>query len=284
MSQKDNVIEYVKFPADVTIEEFYINTAPEVQLRCFRFTPSNPKTKRQFVFIPGWISELESWRYFLPNIAQHMEVVYLETREKRTSNLPPKSVFTIEAIQEDVLHFLENKDLVKEDYILSGSSMGATVVLEIMSQLKRAPSALVLILPNSRFSIPKTITLLKIMPIPLFTAVKKLVMWFILKFRVNPDDKDHQDAFIRQINQANMFKLRDSALSFQKYNMDWDILRKINLPSLVVGARKDNLHQKDVVRDMAESIPEATFKDMKDFTATHSSKCAQLVISWLGND
>jgi len=46
----------------------------DVQLRCIRLTPAAPKTDQQFIFVPGWISEFDSWRYFLPELAENSEV------------------------------------------------------------------------------------------------------------------------------------------------------------------------------------------------------------------
>jgi len=252
-----------------------------VQLRCIRLTPEQPKTDQQIVFVPGWISEFDSWRYFLPELADYAEVLYIETREKRTSIASDEVDFSIKTIQSDLLEIIDNSDLIKDGFTLCGSSMGATVLMETLEKLKRQPEKLILIIPNSSFNIPSSIVLLKIIPIPLFTIVRRLVKWFVLRFKVNPDDVDHSDAFVAQITRANMYKLKKSALDFAKYEMDWAILGRFNVPTLVIGARKDNLHQKDGIRKIAEAIPGSTFQDLKDFTATHSSKSARLIVNWL---
>lgn len=276
-----NSIDSVVFPDSITITESMIEGTENVQLRCIRLTPEAPKTNKQFVFLPGWISEFDSWRYFLPELADYAEVIYIESREKRTSVASDDIDFSIKTIQSDLIKILDHSDLVKDNYFLGGSSMGATVIMETLEHLTRQPEKVVLVIPNSTFNIPPSIVLLKFIPIPMFTSVRWFTTWFVLKFKVNKDDTDHSDAFVNQITRANMYKLKKSALDFAKYGLDWSILSRFKVPTLVIGARKDNLHQKDGIRKIAESIPGSTFKDLKDFTATHSSKCARLISQWL---
>jgi len=280
-----NSIDSVVFPDSVKITESMIRGTENVQLRCIRLTPEAPKTNQQIVFVPGWISEFDSWRYFLPELADYAEVIYIETREKRTSIAADEVDFSIATIQADLIKIIDNTDLVKDNYQLSGSSMGATVVMETVEKLKRQPQKVVLIIPNSKFDIPASIVLLKVLPISMFTTVRRLAKWFVLRFKVNPDDPDHSDAFVAQITRANMYKLKKSALDFANYELDWAILERFKQPTLVIGARKDNLHQKDGIRKISEAIPGSNFKDLKNFTATHSSKCARLIVNWLnGSD
>ncbi len=276
-----NEIDSVVFPDSITITESMIPGTEEVQLRCIRLTPENPKTDKQFVFLPGWISEFDSWRYFLPELADYSEVIYIESREKRTSVASDEVDFSIKTIQSDLIEILDQSNLVRSGYVLGGSSMGATVVMESLEHLQRKPEKVVLVIPNSSFNIPGSIVLLKFIPIPMFTTLRWITRWFVMRFKINKEDTDHSDAFVNQITRANMYKLKKSALDFASYQLDWSILSRFKTPTLVIGARKDNLHQKEGIRKIAESIPGSTYQDLKDFTATHSSKSARLITNWL---
>ncbi len=277
------LVDQIPFPDSLEVQIDFVEVQPEVTLRCLTFRPKDKPVKGQILFVSGWISELSNWRYFLPVLAKEMEVIYLETREKRTSKINNHSSFSIESIRDDVVAFIDKQKILKPDYFLIGSSMGATLVIEILQEVQLQPHRVVLIMPNSKFDIPKSIFLLQVLPMPFFRLIKQIIKWFVLRFRVNPNDKDHQEVFIDQLERANMYKLKKSALAFRKYQLNWKILKKIFQPTLVIGAQKDNLHKQAGIRKIANEIKDVTIYEFENFTNTHSSRSAQKIKDFINS-
>ena len=87
-------------------------------------------------------------------MTKDFEVYYLETREKSSSVHINKQPLTIESLGDDLPYVLSELNLINKSFILFGSSLGATVILDSMSRKIVNPTLSILIGPNAEFNIP----------------------------------------------------------------------------------------------------------------------------------
>ncbi|MCB0279434.1 MAG: alpha/beta hydrolase [Calditrichaeota bacterium] len=271
------------FASENTVTDInYVNVGNGVSVRCINFVPQYPLSTTKILFIPGWISQLGSWRYFLPKVTEKLNLIYMETREKSSSRINSSTTFSINDISNDIVNVINHFDLRENEYVLAGSSLGATSILEAVPKLSKKPLGLVLILPNSDFGLPKYAPMiLKLTPVPLLPIVRELIKWAMLKFRVNPDDYEHQQRFMESMDASNILKLRDSTLAVYGYKLDFSVLNQIKIPCLVIGATKDGEHNQEEIRKIANNLPLSVYLDLITFTATHSTKAAQALLSYI---
>ena len=198
---------------------------------------------------------MNSWRYFLPHLTAHKSVLYLESREKYSSQISGPVGFTLADFAGDIARVVEHFDLADKRYILAGSSLGATSILEAVPQLAAQPRGLGLILPNSRYNLPGYVRLLKYLPARLLPPIKSVAQTFVQRRKMNSQDHGQHERFMAAMGAASATKLRDSTLGLYAYDLDFERLRHIQLPSLVVGATRDRLHDQAEVRRIADCLP-----------------------------
>ena len=80
--------------------------------------------------MPGWGSFINSWEIVLKEMTKHFEIFYVETREKGSAKHNPEQPITIQEIGKDLARVIELKGLTKDSFIMFGSSMGATAIIE----------------------------------------------------------------------------------------------------------------------------------------------------------
>lgn len=275
----DDLQQYAAPGTSVAAE--MVATRPNVSLRCIRFTPALRQSPITIVFVPGWTSLLNSWRYFLPILTSTFPLIYIETHEKPTSILTPPYDLSVSAISDDIVRLIDYFDVPDHRYALVGSSLGATTILEAAPHLPRYPLCLALILPNAYFPVPLYTPLLRVIPSALLPPLKRLVQWAVLRFKIDPEDPGHQEQFIAAVTAADTTKLKLSALAIHRYRLDLSRLSAISYPSLVVGASKDRIHVQSAILDVAKALSASEYHDLSTFTASHGTAAAHLVVSYI---
>jgi pimeloyl-ACP methyl ester carboxylesterase len=260
---------------------YWIGASSSVDLRCINYLNSAPSLPVKVLFVPGWISSPNSWRYFLPTLSSQVTVYYLETREKASSRVNGKFDFSIPIVAQDIINTITQLELQENEYVLVGSSLGATAILEASYRLPVRPLCLSLILPNAQFHLPKITPILKFAPDRLLPVIKRFVEIYIRNFRINAADAGHIERFNASMRSVDIFKLRQSALSVYDYKMDLDYLRNIDIPCLVIGASKDKQHNQRSVVEIANALPSSEYADLMTFTASHSTEAAKAVIGFI---
>ena len=259
----------------------YVAAAPHVALRCIEFSPETSRVPFRMLFVPGWISWMDSWRHFLNHLAARLPLHYLETREKPTARVNGTAEFALHDIAGDIVNVAEHYRFPDGEYALVGSSLGATAVIEIANRLPKKPFCIVLMLPNADFQMPRSIVILKALPYRLLMPAKRLVQWIMVKFKINPDDADHRQHFIAALTAADSVRLKESALGLRNYRLDWNTLAAIDIPCLVVGAAADIQHDQDNIMKIYHHLPNAEYRDLRTFTSSHSSRAAQIVYDYI---
>jgi len=244
-----------------------------VTLRIFSFTPAIPANNPPVVFVAGWITMIVGWREVLQEMTKDFTIYYIETREKISSQINGKKGrlnYGVEAIAQDIVKLIDHFRLTDKNYLLFGSSLGATAILECYRFLKQRPLSLILIGPNAVFHIPKWgMVIIRLLPPRLYLMIKPVVKWYLRTFRLDVNSDYAQYAkYCIALDAADPWKLRKGAIQLSKYKV-WDILKDIDCPTLIAGASKDVLHEPQNLKMMAAKMPKATYLDMETNTRTH---------------
>jgi len=243
-----------------------------VLLRVITFTSPVKSNNPPVVFVPGWISVIAAWKDVLREMTKDFTVHYVETREKISSRVSPKSKYNIEEMGRDVGEMVSYFKLKNKGYILFGSSLGATIILDCCRFLKESPLCLVLIGPNAVFRVPRLgKVVIRCFPPRLYILMKPFIKWYLKTFRLDVEaDYAQYEKYCGALDAADPWKLKKAALSFSKYAV-WDILDSITIPALVVGASKDVLHEPENLQKMVSVMKHAEYVDMETNQNTHTS-------------
>jgi pimeloyl-ACP methyl ester carboxylesterase len=250
-----------------------VSVSPTVSLRVVTFSPPQPSKNPPIVFVPGWITQMNSWQEVLRALTKDFIVYYIETREKISSHVKGKVAYSVEALAKDIATFISNHGLKKNEYILFGSSLGATAILDACRFIQQSPLCLILIGPNAVFRVPKFgMVIIHVFYPGFYLFVKPFIKWYLKNFRLNTDaDYAQYQKYCGNLDAADPWKLKKAALAFSKYEV-WDLLDTIDAPTLIVGASKDTLHEPKNLERMVSMMPNATYLDMETNKITHSKR------------
>ncbi len=254
-----------------TVREEMIATSENIKLRVFTFSGPQKKSGPDIVFVAGWVSLIEGWKEILNEMTRDYCVYYIETREKISSQVKGSAGFGVEEMGDDVVSVIDQLNLKTGEYILFGSSLGATVILDCFHKLAERPLALALTGPNAEFRIPLSWKIIVKSFYPdLYKLIKPSVKWYLRTFRLNIDsDYEQYEKYSRALNAAEPWKLRKAVLALAKYQV-WDVLADISSPTLIIGASKDKLHEPENLKRIVEMLPDSHYVDMETNKQTHS--------------
>jgi len=142
------------------VKEYMLEVSDGVSLKIIDFTPRNaPQGKPVIIFVAGWISLISGWEGVLKVLTAKYRVLYLESREKQSSIVPDvkKVSFSMERLKLDIGEIVNKVIQPSEKFILAGSSLGASAILEYCGSEKRKPLSAVLIGPNTELRFPKVL-------------------------------------------------------------------------------------------------------------------------------
>ncbi len=272
-----------EYCADGTvIHERMERAGDDAELRIISFTPSVACSNPVIVFVAGWISQMDAWKSVLQEMTKDFPVLYIETREKISSRMSPDSEYSIEAIGSDIVKLLEQWNLPENGYLLAGSSLGATVIVESYRTLKSLPAAVVLISPNAVFRVPllwkAVITLFY--P-PMYLAIKPFVKFYLKHFRMNVQaDAAQYKKYSSALDGADPWKLKKAVMAVSRYSI-WDRLGSLDRPVLLIGALQDLLHEPGHFQTIASKIPHVTVVDLNTNAETHSPRTVDAIRTFL---
>jgi pimeloyl-ACP methyl ester carboxylesterase len=176
--QGEALSEYCSAGATYRDQRFAISS--QVTLRLITFTPPQERASTAVVFVAGRISLIEGWKEVLREMTKDFTVHYVETREKISSEVKGKAGYGVEDIAGDLNHLIDQLDLPPGRYILCGSSLGATAILECYRSLTKKPRCLVLIAPNAAFRVPFFWKAVVTLFYPgLYALIRPTVKWYL---------------------------------------------------------------------------------------------------------
>ena len=268
-----------------SVFEYTHTLSDGVRLRIIDFTPAEPvKGRPVIVFIAGWISLISGWREFLSTLTPYYRVIYAETREKASSDVPDiKSVsFDMQRMKDDIGEVISGLVAPDTEFILAGSSLGASAIMEYCRSGGRKPLCTVLVGPNAGFRFPKFLgSLIPFIHPSLYFAVKPLVKWYLRNFRVNSEaEKEQIEKYELTLDLADPYKLKKNALGIKNWSMA-NGSGRIGVPSLVLGATTDSLHSTDHLKGILSYFDKPQYIELTSNRETHSAKAAQVMMEYI---
>ena len=253
------------------ISDEYIAISENVSLHIITFSPEKDYGHPTIVFVPGWITLIEFWEKVLMEMTKEFKVVYVETREKMSSKVKGKIKYDVESIGNDIVELISKLNLKKNEFILFGSSLGATVLLDRSRYLKEPPLCMVLIGPNAEFRVPRFgMAIIRPFYPPLYFGLKPIVKWYLKTFRLDyKSDQAQYEKYCTNLDAADPWKLKRAIIPFSKYTV-WDFLNEIETPILIIGASKDKLHDPKNLAKMETNLKSSSFVDLETNENTHS--------------
>ena len=265
--------------------EYYVTVSDGVSLKIIDFAPKgdNPRTP-VVLFVAGWISLITGWKGVMQKLTPAFRTLYLETREKITSRLPERRRvgFSTLRMAQDIAEIVDNAIPRNRPFVLAGSSLGATAILEHGMLEGKKPLCTILISPIPEFRFPPVLgSILPALHPSLYLAVKPLVKWYLKNFRLDKEREPEQvKKYENTLDAADPYKLKPSAIAVHNYNI-WDKLPGITTPSLIIGASSDTLHGTDYLSRMRSLMPHACYRELASNKETHSEVCGELIVEFL---
>lgn len=255
----------------VRIEDRYIRISEKVALRVISFIRDEGPEEPEILFVSGWVSRITGWTEVLRQLTATRTVHYLETREKISSRIQGRVSYGVPAMAQDVQGVVEGLGLQDDRYVLVGSSLGATAILESWAGLPSQPAALILIAPNAEFRVPWIWKLIIASFYPGFYAlIKPSIKWYLRTFRLDLSTDDAQYLkYSGTLDAGDPWKLRHAVLEIARYRV-WNKLGSITTPVLIISASRDKLHEPENLRRIAALLPGATVRDLETNSRTHS--------------
>ena len=276
---KDNLAE---FCADGTRYREQMAILPgHVSLRIVTFAPPLKSHRYPVVMVPGLVSVMPTFKNILLELTKTFTVHYVETREKDSSEIPEKIELSVDTIGKDIADVVSYLNLEDGRYILFGSSLGATAIIDGYRYLKRRPFSLVLLEPNAVFDYPNWSLFVIRISAPLYPVIKPFAKWYLKNFRVNTEeDYEMYNITSRALDSANPYKLKNTILSISKYQI-WDRLNSIQSPAFIVCASKDTFHRHDHIIEIVKRIKNSTYCDLEVHERTHSPEFVHELLKYI---
>jgi pimeloyl-ACP methyl ester carboxylesterase len=209
-------------------------------------------------------------------MTKDFRVIYVETREKISSKVRRGAGQGVGDIAKDLADLVDQLDLAPRGYVMFGSSLGATTIVECHPSLRRKPRAVILVGPNAVFRVPRIwLIVVTLFYPPLYALIRPVVKWYLKNFRLNVRaDMDQYLKYSRALDAADPWKLKKALLAVSTYQI-WDRLDQLDVPTLLVAASKDTLHEPENLRKMSLAIPAVTTVDLETNKETHSGRVVE---------
>ena len=266
-----------------TFRDEMIRVSPAAELRVITFTPPKRSPVPPVVFVAGWISLIRGWEKVLREMTADFRVVYVETREKISSQIAGSQNFGVEDIGGDIVSLVKNLRL--EKYILFGSSLGATAIIDSYRSLDPKPVSLILVAPNATFRVPASWkAIVTLFYAPLYAVIRPSVKWYLRNFRLDVRmDAAQYEKYCEALDAAEPRKLKKAVMAVWSYEV-WDKLASVDCPVLLVSAGRDRLHEPENLRRIAARLPKVTEVDLGTNALTHDKPVVEAIRTFLQNN
>lgn len=268
-----------------SVSEYTHTLSDGVRLHIIEFNPAAPvKGRPVIVFIAGWISLISGWRDFLAALTPHYRIIYVETREKSSSGVDNirAASFHMQRMKDDIGEVTSRLVPLGTGFVLAGSSLGASAIMEYCRSGGRRPVCTVLVGPNAEFRFPKFLgSLIPFIHPALYFAVKPVVKWYLRNFRVNSEaEREQIEKYELTLDLADPYKLKKNALGIKNWSMSQHEGR-ISVPSLILGATTDSLHSTDHLKGILQYFEKPQYVELASNRQTHSAKAAQVMMEYI---
>jgi pimeloyl-ACP methyl ester carboxylesterase len=211
-------------------------------------------------------------------MSKDFRILYVETREKLSSRVTGRVDYGVEEMGLDLVAIVDYYSLQGKQFMMFGSSLGGTAILDCISRLDQEPLAIVLIAPNALFRVPRFgRIIILIFPPRLYLIFKPFIKWYLRTFRLDTkSDSAQYEKYSAALDAADPWKLKKAAKALKDYTV-WDKLSHIKIPALVISASKDILHEPENVGKIAELLPNGSHRDLKTNTRMHEAEVVECI-------
>jgi pimeloyl-ACP methyl ester carboxylesterase len=279
-------VDYSAYAGDgCSVKDYHFTVSDGVVLKIIDFIPRRDNDKRPVIFfVAGWISAISGWRGVLKVISSEYRTIYLETREKQSSIVPKKTrvSFSMDRLSADIREAVEKLIPPRRTFIMAGSSLGATAIIEYLAREGRKPLCAVLVGPNAEFRFPKFLgSVIPAFPPSFYLVLKPFVKWYLRNFRLDKKNEQEQvKKYEATLDAADPYKLKYNAIAIRNYSI-WHILSDVSTPVLVVGAALDKLHGNEALKKLVAALPRASYRELASNKETHSEKAGELIVDFI---
>lgn len=255
--------------------------ADGISLRVVSFFPRSPRQPFPVVLVPGLVSVMPTFKTILIELTRDFVVHYVETREKSSSVVRGKVDYGVGSIGSDIIETISRLGLEDRKYILFGTSLSATAMVDRAGDFRHPPIRLILLEPNAVFDYPSWSLPIIRYAAPFYRSIRPVVKWYLKWFRVNTvDDYEMYRINCRALDAADPYKLRDVVLAISSYRI-WDRLGSVQTPTLVVYASKDTFHRHEDILRIVAMIKHSTPCDLESHARIHSPELVDHVREYL---
>ena len=265
-------------------ESFLVPVNENVILHIIRFLPEKPEVNIPVIMVTGLATLIDSFYEMLSFLARHIPIIYVETREKRSSRINAKVSFGIEAQGHDLAVIMEYFELKEKEYFMLGYSYGATIIAAAYKYCGHKPEGIIFLEPTPVFHYPKwSLLLIRSFGSRLYSILKPIGKWYLRNFYINKKEDEEMAAISsKSLDNADPHKLRNAILDIAGYEV-WNNLNFIDCRTLVVGTSKDGLHIKYEVERMTKMLKNAKYLDLETNLRTHSREMGKIAFSFFQN-
>jgi predicted alpha/beta-fold hydrolase len=179
----------------------------------------------------------------------------------------------MERLKLDIGEVIQKAIPETDNFILAGSSLGASAIIEYCGSEGRKPLSTVLIGPNAEFRFPKILgSIIPAVHPSIYFSVKPVIKWYLRNFRLDKKNSLEQiKKYENTLDCADPYKLKANALAIRNYVL-WNRIENINIPSLIIGATTDTLHGTENIKKLIDALPCSIYIELKSNMETHSEK------------
>jgi len=252
----------------------------KASIRVVSWQPKKDERGCPIVFVAGWVCVVAGWSEFLYALSQKHPVYYIETREKKSAEIGKNRLrtddFRMERFAHDVITACSKLPIDMEEAILSGSSLGATVLLETLKHQRLKARGAFLIGPASEFRIPWFLSWMPyLFPSPAYHVVRHFIVWYFRHFRVDVEKEPEQmQRYENTILSAHPLRIKLSGRAFMRYKV-WPDLETVQVPTRIAYASSDTLHASETISRMANTIQQADLLPCESNKYMHSAPLAE---------
>ena len=166
---------------------------------------------------------MESFQEMISYLAAQMPLIFIETREKRSSQIEGETSFSIETQSQDLNRIIDYFRFESNAYFLMGYSYGATIVAHSYHIIENKPAGIILLEPSPEFHYPKwSLVVIKYFGCTLYFILKPFTKWYLGHFYINQKE-DKQMAIIssKSLDNADPQKLRRAILDIARYSYNF---------------------------------------------------------------
>jgi hypothetical protein len=241
--------------------------------------PSEKRNGYTLFVISGWGTVLPSWDVFLVEAMKDFDVVYFESREKRSSSFTKKSDKGMHRMVMDIKESIEILKIDQSKLVLFGSCIGATMICYGLVEEMFSPFLPVLVAPPGRFEVPPVLRqLIPIGPTFLWPVAQPIIRFWITKTK--SEDKVQAAKYIRTVEEADAKKWKSLGLRLA-YKRYWKMFPKVKNHVLLVAAEKDKMHDAKVTMRVKDMIKNSTYINLETNRATHNETMVDTIREYL---